>query len=49
MKKVIYRLEGNNNSFLQIDGKHIGQFFTKEMAEAAFSAISGRNDDYRNN
>jgi hypothetical protein len=49
MRKNLYKLANNENWFLEVDGKHVGQFFSKEMAEAAFALMVDRNNEYRNN
>jgi hypothetical protein len=49
MNKNIYKLSGNENWFLEVDGRHVGQFFSKDMAEAAFALMVDRNNEYRNN
>jgi hypothetical protein len=49
MHKSIYKLTSSDNWFLEVDGKHVGQFFSKEMAEAAFALMVDRDNDHRNN
>jgi hypothetical protein len=49
MRKNLYKLANNENWFLEVDGKHVGQFFSKDMAEAAFALMVDRNNEYRNN
>lgn len=49
MQKSIYKLKDNDNWFLEVNGRHVGQFFSKEMAEAALALVVERDNDSRNN
>jgi hypothetical protein len=47
--KTVHKIKDTDNWLLEVDGKHVGQFFSKEMAMAAFALMVDRKHDYRNN